>query len=335
MKSGPSNYTLPYSVLSAVPCAGHSSLLLRYYNTRLLLSLTQIAQALGITIPVPSDVRPFAPDLAPTLTSAVYCHYFRLQEAFSSRDMVTAQRHLHELQSIIATPQPITPIINRLGDLDGDNEFIIRPFEANVTSAGTIRFDPIDALTLDTHRSLVSTSIGLISGLDKDFYDEVAVLVQRVALYRGHIVVGLTSPHFFGTVGLSVPQTGEDPLAYYIEHLTHETSHLYLNMILSFDPLVTNDRTELFAAPIRTDDRPMLGIFHATFVLSRIVRLIAKYRANATDDKASELSALLESAVARFQKGCHVLDHSAKFTEVGRQIFLTMTECVLSTSGND
>ncbi len=57
---------------------------------------------------------------------------------------------------------------------------------------------------------------------------------------------------------------------YFLDHITHETSHLVLHTLMNVDPLITNGHAQRFDAPIRPDPRPLYGIYHATFVLSRI-----------------------------------------------------------------
>ncbi|WP_235846206.1 aKG-HExxH-type peptide beta-hydroxylase [Morganella psychrotolerans] len=59
-------------------------------------------------------------------------------------------------------------------------------------------------------------------------------------------------------------------VAYYIDILAHECGHTALNILNAQDQLVLNSPDDVFTAPLRDDDRPMIGIFHALFVLSRI-----------------------------------------------------------------
>src|SRR5206468_121331 len=67
-----------------------------------------------------------------------------------------------------------------------------------------------------------------------------------------------------------------NPVPYYLEHIVHECAHQHLFALQLIDPVVLNDKNELFDAPIRLQKRPMDGIFHACFVLARMVRCFNK-----------------------------------------------------------
>ncbi len=52
--------------------------------------------------------------------------------------------------------------------------------------------------------------------------------------------------------------------------LVHEVTHALLFGLSSDDPLVLNSPDESYPAPLRTDPRPMDGIYHATIVCARL-----------------------------------------------------------------
>jgi HEXXH motif-containing protein len=49
----------------------------------------------------------------------------------------------------------------------------------------------------------------------------------------------------------------------------HEAAHTLLTALAVEEPLVKNPRGARYRSPVRTDPRPMEGIYHATFVLAR------------------------------------------------------------------
>ena len=54
-----------------------------------------------------------------------------------------------------------------------------------------------------------------------------------------------------------------------VEHIVHETAHQYLYNVMTFDQVCSGEG--LYESPLRKDPRPLEGIYHATFVLARII----------------------------------------------------------------
>ena len=55
-----------------------------------------------------------------------------------------------------------------------------------------------------------------------------------------------------------------------MRELVHEAAHQLLFGLAVDEPLVLNSINERYGSPLRTDPRPMDGIFHATFVCARM-----------------------------------------------------------------
>ena len=131
---------------------------------------------------------------------------------------------------------------------------------------------------------------------------------------------------------------------FYFDRLLHEAAHIYLNMLMTFDPLVKNG-ADPAPSPARQTLRPVKGVLHAHFVF---FRLLHAYRhapefIRQTDaptpppdeiDRLS-LSALPLSFAAReavyfdkFMQGDAILRSSAVFTKPGQVFLDSMKEAV-------
>ena len=66
------------------------------------------------------------------------------------------------------------------------------------------------------------------------------------------------------------------------EVLAHESAHSLLFGFCTDEPLVTNDPDARYPSPLRIDDRPMDGIFHATFVSARMHWAMSRLAADPT-----------------------------------------------------
>lgn len=141
--------------------------------------------------------------------------------------------------------------------------------------------------------------------------------MTRLKLFNGKAIRGATSASVFGAIYLRLPASDENMDIYFAEHIINETSHLHLDILLAFDQIVLNEDTEKFQAPIRVDPRPMFGIFHATFVLSRMVRLFQRLL---KDKFQPEYGQKLDMFKKQFYQGLETIDKHAILTENGKKI---------------
>lgn len=56
-----------------------------------------------------------------------------------------------------------------------------------------------------------------------------------------------------------------------LDKLVHEAAHTYLYAINLQEEMVRNPPHSMFSSPLRRDERTMLGIYHATFVIQRLI----------------------------------------------------------------
>ncbi|HEX8912207.1 MAG TPA: HEXXH motif-containing putative peptide modification protein [Humisphaera sp.] len=148
--------------------------------------------------------------------------------------------------------------------------------------------------------------------------DEVTAYAARVVLLRGDDVIGASDARSLGTVYVSERET-KDPLKL-AEELIHEASHNALNTAAYAAPLCLNEPDERYDSPLRKDARPVFGILHQVFVLTRLVQF---YRAAlpAYPSRRPHL-ADLESRLAG---GVAVLCRHARFTDAGRRLMSSIT----------
>lgn len=192
-----------------------------------------------------------------------------------------------------------------------------------------VKFNKISDAELIKQSQYVNSALQIIKESDEDFYTEFNQYVSKIKLHRGEVIVGATSPDYFGGMYISTPYLEKKftPEIYYCEHIVHETSHLHLHAIMALDKLILNDNSELYKAPIRKDLRPLYGIYHATFVLSRMVRIFKKIVELQLSNNQSEAILCLEDFTNKFWQGYEVLQKNAKFTNFGEKIFLSMVPC--------
>lgn len=176
---------------------------------------------------------------------------------------------------------------------------------------------PILSPVLSTYQGLFSNLKAQLKQIDFDFYQELESYVTRVKLFNGKALKAATSASVFGAIYLKLPPVTENSEAYFADHIIHETSHLHLDILLAFDKIILNEEAEKFQAPIRIDPRPMFGIFHATFVLSRMVRLFQRI---IKDTPKQDYIDRLDTFRSQFDMGLTTIEKHAILTENGQII---------------
>lgn len=175
---------------------------------------------------------------------------------------------------------------------------------------------------IDALRRAIST----LRETDPDIAEEWDAYVTRLKLFVGRSAIGVTAPRVMGAMYLKIP-ADIDPYAhdlhsYFVNQLVHELAHLHLHQLQSQDPMITNDRAAEHEAPIRKDRRPMFGVFHATFVLSRTIRVHERVLQRHPDDDA--FRHILDCSYDQIETGFASCSRAAQLTPLGRRFYDTI-----------
>lgn len=168
-------------------------------------------------------------------------------------------------------------------------------------------------------------ALAWIQEVDPDIYEEMQTYVAHIKLYCGKILESSTSARFFGALFLRTPYPNENAPLFYFRNLVHELSHLHLYALSNEDPLVLNEEHDLFSSPLRADKRPMIGVFHAVFVLSRMVRVFRKYLEHFSGDNQLA-EGMLKINRESFFRGLETIQRHARLTNKGNAIVNTLEE---------
>lgn len=116
-----------------------------------------------------------------------------------------------------------------------------------------------------------------------------------------------------------------------LEGLVHEAAHLLLFGLFPTTPPVLNPVRERQASPLRPEPRPLLGVYHATFVCARLHHLYERLRARPPTglDPAHPLAARQVEHRARFLEGHATLTRHARLSEPGRELLAAAHAAVI------
>ncbi len=122
--------------------------------------------------------------------------------------------------------------------------------------------------------------------------------------------------------------------------IVHESSHLKLFYPYLDDEIVLNDPSQRFASPLRREPRPMNGIYHAAFVLARMIAFLADVkRIDLGEDifggtPISEIDAELDRSIAAFDAANEIIKAQGELTALGREIIGEAADVVAQYSKN-
>ncbi|WP_241569611.1 aKG-HExxH-type peptide beta-hydroxylase [Rosenbergiella collisarenosi] len=173
----------------------------------------------------------------------------------------------------------------------------------------------------------VREALSLLKDHDASSYEECKTFIDTIYLTgstEGHYIRSGCNFNLFGLIFLYAHESNTVP--YYIEHIVHECAHHALNIINADDYIVENAPEERFSAPFRKDKRPMIGIFHALFVLSRIAQSLSRFTASYRGTYENEFSQRLDTALTKYQQTVQIVEEHAKLTPKGKEILKGIKE---------
>ncbi|WP_421566787.1 aKG-HExxH-type peptide beta-hydroxylase [Ochrobactrum sp. EDr1-4] len=333
------------ALISAFPSKARTDLARQNYYFKVLSSLAYL-----ISVGAPNRDCPNISTLVrtPLSSGALEPRLFYLHDALllamRAQDVNRVQQTLQAVEEVAKAGMRIKndhiPEIISIGDADWEN-FIVE----NSINLGEEYFNkcpeiaPVSEDVAAEQRGNVIAALELIEEFFPAMHEEVQGLLNKLRLFKGAVTMGITDVRMFGCMLIRTPRPEVNTQLYYAEHITHETSHMYLNAAMSIDPILLNDRSELFTSPLRPDPRPMIGVFHATFVTSRIVQL---FESLSQDWAASEdTDVYLYQQLDELKAGINEVTRGAKLTPTGALLLREFEEIaqnadqVIAKSGLD
>ena len=188
----------------------------------------------------------------------------------------------------------------------------------------SVAVDAVPARLFEAAAGLLGSARLAIDVADSALSGEIGILINEVVFARDRRTTaqGFGGATSFKAWGALLLNAGRHPsLVSMANGLVHEAAHALL-LALSFgEPVVENDGSERYPSPLRTDRRPMDGIFHATFVSARMCYAMDRLLASKALDPAQreEAGRAAHAASRAFEAGHAVVEEHARPTAIGRQ----------------
>ncbi|KAB8030719.1 aKG-HExxH-type peptide beta-hydroxylase [Fluviispira multicolorata] len=170
----------------------------------------------------------------------------------------------------------------------------------------------------------ISDSFNILNKYANNSFKEINKLITEIFLFnndKSYIISSGTSLNNFGSIYIS--SNLKKSIPFYLEALVHESSHLYLFGIALNDSIVLNSDEERYSAPLRNDKRTMTGIYHAAFVISRIIYSFNNILNNNINDESktnNEIIIRKKELISRFRGGYQTILKHGKLTNLGKEI---------------
>lgn len=313
----PSRHAIDDSWFAVEPSAAAATAVARFWRaiwrTNAFQAVTVAAEGLGQPLPR-LQAAVAAVDLDQRLHPRLYARLAALMEAMQRGDGYA----VHDIIQAWCVDPPDTwaaqqIITESIACQVWEAELLAEVRGTRVENAAAPTLFPLLEFDLAPLRAAAERALTLIAAVDAAMHAEIQAHVSFIKLFSGPGVEGFSSPKAFGAIWLRLPEPGGE-LAWFLEHLVHECSHLHLNALLALDPLLLNPN-DLHPAPIRPDPRPLFQVLHGTFVLARNCRVHRRLV-----ERFPELR--LERALAGFEeqfaRGREVVLSSVRSTERGR-----------------
>jgi hypothetical protein len=232
--------------------------------------------------------------------------------------------------------------------------FTVLPFTVEALGTETERYARLLGLEAESRVALaapgsnewlgfeksVTVALKLIEQADATLASELrAVVIQIVGAIPatqngGRGFGGASSFMLWGAVLLNVRQhrTKLDMIA----GLVHEAAHQLLFGLSYDEPLVENPIEERYGSPLRTDPRPVDGIFHATFVCARVhyayARLIQVTESTFSQADCDLIEQRLREYRGKFFDGLETLQRFGRMTANGDRILSAAADYMRSAN---
>lgn len=171
-------------------------------------------------------------------------------------------------------------------------------------------------------QKVLKEALKLISRVDDDLYKEMLEFVSEFMIIQSNAITAGSSFDLFGLIYINMVNSNCSKIRM-ADIIIHEAAHLYLYCMSAEDPLVLNEYSEEFFSPIKGKNRPMIGIYHAAFVLARVLSFL--FKARKVENLLSKTELIeAEQLIQRYTKivveSLHTVRSKAQLSEKGNEI---------------
>ena len=260
---------------------------------------------------------------------STFARYYELVEALMDDRAGQADRLFSELAGTVLSSPGFQVVALGSPQLGEDSERYTRMMNSDQSiELGFQAPDPIAAAAFE-HR--LQRGLALLDNALPELAGEIRAIVRQIVIAGSDPTKKMQfdgGSHFqlWGALFLNCNYHHDDIAV--AEVLAHESAHSLLFGFCTEEPLVENDDEELFASPLRTDLRPMDGIYHATFVSARMHWAMSQLALSPllTPEQQARARDAAQADQRNFHAGQGVVREHGKLTQVGSGLMESASE---------
>ncbi len=185
-----------------------------------------------------------------------------------------------------------------------------------IIAAPSVKFESI--------RNNLEFGLDLLSRISPALRSEIELLWTRIYVgelnpeANGRNFAGVTSFLLWGATFINADAYRTVEQA--VEFLVHESTHSLLSALSCEEPLVLNRIEERYPSPLRSDPRPMDGIYHATLVSARIAWTLNTWLNSDETVDQETVRSMRDSSRRAFSDGSHTIRDHAQMSSLGCEL---------------
>ena len=249
----------------------------------------------------------------------IFARYYDLVSAIAANELSKADQLFHEIAERSAVPACFAIEAYQRETLGPDYDRFPRLLFSDYSSVNP--FGAPSQSEAKEWSGKLTAALEIISRVDPAIYEEINGFLVRVymavdsKLPSARQAGGVSSFLLWGATFANIDYYKTPWEA--VQFLVHEVTHILLFGLSAEEPLVRNSPEESYVSPLRTDPRPMDGIFHATLVCARLAAFNEAWLQCGALDAASrdKTERYMERRRRKFLQGLSTVDQHAKLSE--------------------
>jgi hypothetical protein len=133
-------------------------------------------------------------------------------------------------------------------------------------------FERVSPQLYEQAKNYIFEVLTIIDKTNTNLFNEINELISVIQIFKEYSSGASSSLQYFGMIIMRCSHlpSPQQQLLHFFDTLVHESSHIFLNLLMAFDPIILNSH-EIYLSPARQTPRPLKGIFHAHFVFLRLI----------------------------------------------------------------
>ncbi|MDW6093421.1 HEXXH motif-containing putative peptide modification protein [Vibrio rhizosphaerae] len=258
------------------------------------------------------------PDLLNGFHSVVYHHAIELlneEKYIEAKDILASiiYGNVDSHTGIVLNSQIDTTLLNLM-------------LEKSIIGLDSYKIDlePMEKEADITAKENLEYGMSILKDCESSLYDETKNLVSSIVFFSSKKGVGNNKLYSLTSNAMQslimIEGRHNNSWIFLLDKYIHEAAHSLLFAINLKEELFYNSEDERYSSPLRKDPRPLSGIYHATFVIQRLIyafkNILKKAMLN-TADKES-IQKILEFYLERVNDGYETITKYGKLSPVAK-----------------